>query len=44
MLKRSLALHQRAWREWPELAERYQAALPELTSPQKWETNFQTEP
>jgi len=40
MLARSIALHQRAAREWPALAEQYKAALPELTSPQSWDKTF----
>ncbi|MDQ3475295.1 MAG: glycosyltransferase, partial [Actinomycetota bacterium] len=40
MLARSVALHQRAAREWPALAEQYKAALPELTSPQVWDKTF----
>ena len=40
MLARSVALHQRAAREWPALAEQYKAALPELTSPQSWDKTF----
>ncbi len=40
MLRRSIALHQRATREWPALAERYKAALPELTSPDSWDKTF----
>lgn len=40
MLRRSIALHQRATREWPALAEVYKAALPELTSPEAWDKTF----
>ncbi|MBA3292779.1 MAG: glycosyltransferase family 2 protein, partial [Geodermatophilaceae bacterium] len=40
MLRRSIALHQRATREWPALAEQYKAALPELTSPDAWDKTF----
>lgn len=40
MLARSVKLHQRAARDWPALAERYKAALPDLTSPAAWEQNF----
>ncbi|MBA3411071.1 MAG: galactofuranosyltransferase GlfT2 [Geodermatophilaceae bacterium] len=40
MLRRSIALHQRAAREWPALAERYKAALPQLTSPEAWDKTF----
>ncbi len=40
MLRRSIALHRRATREWPALAEKYKAALPELTSPEEWDKTF----
>ena len=40
MLRRTIALHQRLWREWPGLARRYRAALPELTSREEWERTF----
>jgi galactofuranosylgalactofuranosylrhamnosyl-N-acetylglucosaminyl-diphospho-decaprenol beta-1,5/1,6-galactofuranosyltransferase len=36
MLRDSLRLHRRLEREWPRLAERYRAALPELTSDTSW--------
>ena len=40
MLRRSIALHQRAIREWPSLAERYKEALPRLTSVDAWDVTF----
>jgi galactofuranosylgalactofuranosylrhamnosyl-N-acetylglucosaminyl-diphospho-decaprenol beta-1,5/1,6-galactofuranosyltransferase len=39
-VKRSAKLHARLRREWPELAERYRAALPEVTSPEAWKPTF----
>ena len=41
LLRRTSALHQRLWREWPALARRYRAALPGLTSTEAWERTFQ---
>ena len=38
--RRTAQLHQRLVREWPELAERYRAALPSVTSPETWEETF----
>ncbi|WP_122818385.1 glycosyltransferase [Nocardioides pantholopis] len=40
LLKRTLELHERFRREWPELAQRYREALPEITSPETWERTF----
>ncbi|WP_109508183.1 glycosyltransferase [Nocardioides speluncae] len=40
MLKRSVEIHERLYREWPELAERYRSALGEVTSPETWERTF----
>jgi galactofuranosylgalactofuranosylrhamnosyl-N-acetylglucosaminyl-diphospho-decaprenol beta-1,5/1,6-galactofuranosyltransferase len=40
LLKRSVELHARFLREWPQLAERYRAALGEITSPEAWEETF----
>lgn len=40
MLKRSVEIHERLHREWPELAERYRSALGEVTSPEAWERTF----
>ncbi len=38
---RSTKLHQRLYREWPELRARYLEALPELTSPEAWAESFE---
>lgn len=42
LLKRSIALHQRLTKEWPELSAQYKAALPELASPDAWAKTFET--
>jgi len=40
LLKRTLELHARFLREWPQLAERYRSALDQITSPEAWEETF----
>jgi galactofuranosylgalactofuranosylrhamnosyl-N-acetylglucosaminyl-diphospho-decaprenol beta-1,5/1,6-galactofuranosyltransferase len=40
LLRRTSGVHERLWREWPRLARRYRAALPELTSPERWKDTF----
>lgn len=40
-LKRTIELHQRLLREWPELSRRYRDALEEITSPQTWRQTFE---
>ncbi len=40
LLKRTVEIHQRLYREWPALAERYRDALPDLVSPEHWERTF----
>jgi galactofuranosylgalactofuranosylrhamnosyl-N-acetylglucosaminyl-diphospho-decaprenol beta-1,5/1,6-galactofuranosyltransferase len=40
LLSRSMALHARLLKEWPELVEQYKAALPELASPDTWKSTF----
>ncbi|MGH3329321.1 MAG: glycosyltransferase [Streptomycetales bacterium] len=42
LLHRSITVHARLLREWPRLRERYRAALPELTSPDRWRKTFET--
>lgn len=39
-LARSTHLHERLYREWPELSRRYRDALGEITSPERWEQTF----
>ncbi|WP_432476992.1 glycosyltransferase [Nocardioides sp. GXQ0305] len=40
LLKRTLAIHRRLRTDWDDLAARYRAALPEITSPEAWERTF----
>lgn len=40
LLKRTVEIHRRFHREWPELAQRYRDALPQITSPEAWERTF----
>ncbi len=41
LMQRSLAVHSRLAREWPELAAQYKAALPVLASPKTWHETFE---
>ncbi len=41
LLRRTIEIHQRLYREWPELAQRYREALPEITSPERWRKTFE---
>jgi galactofuranosylgalactofuranosylrhamnosyl-N-acetylglucosaminyl-diphospho-decaprenol beta-1,5/1,6-galactofuranosyltransferase len=40
LLRRTVEIHQRLYREWPELARRYRRALPDLVSPDQWSKTF----
>ncbi|HLR84714.1 MAG TPA: hypothetical protein VK059_07165, partial [Nocardioidaceae bacterium] len=40
LLARTVTLHERMHREWPQLVRRYRAALDELTGWQAWEKTF----
>jgi galactofuranosylgalactofuranosylrhamnosyl-N-acetylglucosaminyl-diphospho-decaprenol beta-1,5/1,6-galactofuranosyltransferase len=40
LMRRTVAIHERYRREWPALAERYRAALTEVTSPEAWDETF----
>ena len=40
LLRRSIRVHGRLHRRWPELAGRYRAALPDLVSPASWQETF----
>ena len=40
LMRRTVEIHQRMYREWPELAQRYRDALPEITSPEQWRKTF----
>jgi galactofuranosylgalactofuranosylrhamnosyl-N-acetylglucosaminyl-diphospho-decaprenol beta-1,5/1,6-galactofuranosyltransferase len=41
MLRDNVEVHWRLRREWPGLAARYRAALPGLTSPERWRETFE---
>jgi galactofuranosylgalactofuranosylrhamnosyl-N-acetylglucosaminyl-diphospho-decaprenol beta-1,5/1,6-galactofuranosyltransferase len=40
LLKRTVEIHRRFHREWPQLAQQYRDALGEITSPEAWEKTF----
>ena len=40
LLKRTLEIHERLYREWPRLAQQYRDSLGEITSPARWEKTF----
>ncbi|CAM3373300.1 glycosyltransferase [Nocardioides dubius] len=40
LLKRTIEMHRRLHREWPELAKRYRAALDDVVSPEAWSKTF----
>jgi galactofuranosylgalactofuranosylrhamnosyl-N-acetylglucosaminyl-diphospho-decaprenol beta-1,5/1,6-galactofuranosyltransferase len=40
LMRRTVAIHERYRREWPALAQRYRAALSEITSPEAWDETF----
>ncbi len=40
LVKETAELHQRLAREWPQLAEQYRAALPQVTSLEAWDETF----
>jgi galactofuranosylgalactofuranosylrhamnosyl-N-acetylglucosaminyl-diphospho-decaprenol beta-1,5/1,6-galactofuranosyltransferase len=41
LLRRSIAIHARLAKEWPDLAAKYKAAQPELASPKTWHETFE---
>ncbi|MGA9749632.1 MAG: glycosyltransferase [Nocardioides sp.] len=41
LLARTIEIHQRLHREWPQLARRYREALPDITSPETWAKTFE---
>ncbi|HYO38270.1 MAG TPA: glycosyltransferase [Nocardioidaceae bacterium] len=41
LLRRTVEIHQRLYREWPALARRYRQALPEIVSPEQWAKTFE---
>jgi galactofuranosylgalactofuranosylrhamnosyl-N-acetylglucosaminyl-diphospho-decaprenol beta-1,5/1,6-galactofuranosyltransferase len=40
LLRRTVEIHQRLYREWPRLAQTYRDALGEITSPEQWAKTF----
>lgn len=40
LMKRTIDIHRRFHREWPQLARQYREALGEITSPEAWEKTF----
>lgn len=40
LLQRTMAIHERLYREWPTLSQQYRDALGEITSPEVWEKTF----
>ncbi len=40
LLRRTLEIHARIRREWPQLAADYRAALGDITSPEAWDETF----
>jgi galactofuranosylgalactofuranosylrhamnosyl-N-acetylglucosaminyl-diphospho-decaprenol beta-1,5/1,6-galactofuranosyltransferase len=40
LMRRTLEIHERLYREWPALSQRYRDALGEVTSPDTWESTF----
>jgi galactofuranosylgalactofuranosylrhamnosyl-N-acetylglucosaminyl-diphospho-decaprenol beta-1,5/1,6-galactofuranosyltransferase len=40
LLRRTIEIHERLYREWPRLSQRYRDQLAEVTSPQRWEKTF----
>jgi galactofuranosylgalactofuranosylrhamnosyl-N-acetylglucosaminyl-diphospho-decaprenol beta-1,5/1,6-galactofuranosyltransferase len=40
LLRRTVEVHQRLYREWPALAARYREALPDIVSPEQWGKTF----
>ena len=41
LMRRTVEIHQRLYREWPTLAARYRQALPDIVSPEQWSKTFQ---
>jgi galactofuranosylgalactofuranosylrhamnosyl-N-acetylglucosaminyl-diphospho-decaprenol beta-1,5/1,6-galactofuranosyltransferase len=40
LLRHTIEIHERLYREWPNLARLYRDQLTEITSPQRWEKTF----
>jgi galactofuranosylgalactofuranosylrhamnosyl-N-acetylglucosaminyl-diphospho-decaprenol beta-1,5/1,6-galactofuranosyltransferase len=41
LLRRTVEVHQRLYREWPTLARHYRQALPDIVSPEQWAKTFE---
>jgi galactofuranosylgalactofuranosylrhamnosyl-N-acetylglucosaminyl-diphospho-decaprenol beta-1,5/1,6-galactofuranosyltransferase len=41
LLRRTVEVHQRLYREWPTLARRYRQALPDIVSTDQWAKTFE---
>jgi galactofuranosylgalactofuranosylrhamnosyl-N-acetylglucosaminyl-diphospho-decaprenol beta-1,5/1,6-galactofuranosyltransferase len=41
LLRRTLEIHERLYREWPTMSQRYRDALHDVTSPEAWEPTFE---
>jgi galactofuranosylgalactofuranosylrhamnosyl-N-acetylglucosaminyl-diphospho-decaprenol beta-1,5/1,6-galactofuranosyltransferase len=41
LLRRTVDIHQRLYREWPTLARHYRQALPDIVSPEQWTKTFE---
>jgi galactofuranosylgalactofuranosylrhamnosyl-N-acetylglucosaminyl-diphospho-decaprenol beta-1,5/1,6-galactofuranosyltransferase len=41
LMRRTVEIHQRLYREWPRLARHYRAALPDIVSPEQWAKTFE---
>jgi galactofuranosylgalactofuranosylrhamnosyl-N-acetylglucosaminyl-diphospho-decaprenol beta-1,5/1,6-galactofuranosyltransferase len=41
LLARTIEIHQRLHREWPQLAQRYRDSLADITSPETWAKTFE---
>jgi galactofuranosylgalactofuranosylrhamnosyl-N-acetylglucosaminyl-diphospho-decaprenol beta-1,5/1,6-galactofuranosyltransferase len=40
LLRRTVEIHERLYREWPQLAQTYRDQLDQITSPEAWEATF----
>jgi galactofuranosylgalactofuranosylrhamnosyl-N-acetylglucosaminyl-diphospho-decaprenol beta-1,5/1,6-galactofuranosyltransferase len=40
LLRRTVEIHERLYREWPRLSQLYRDQLGEITSAQRWEKTF----
>jgi galactofuranosylgalactofuranosylrhamnosyl-N-acetylglucosaminyl-diphospho-decaprenol beta-1,5/1,6-galactofuranosyltransferase len=43
LLRRTVEIHTRLYREWPMLAREYRGALPDITSPERWAKTFESD-